>query len=86
MRGKPAATGLELRRKSTLSVAIMLALGGAQTVYAQDESQEAAGAQEVVVTTGTRLRSTGMDLPPAFRLRSSSTSSSAYNRSFQACS
>jgi outer membrane receptor protein involved in Fe transport len=67
MNKKQAATVLGPARKSTLSVAIMLALGGVQTVAnAQDDSedgQEAPGAQEVVVTTGTRLRDTGMDMP-----------------------
>ena len=67
MRGKVAATGFTPGRRTSLSVAIMLALGGTQTAaYAQDagDAQEGtAGAQEVVVTTGTRLRDTGMDLP-----------------------
>ncbi|HUF73619.1 MAG TPA: TonB-dependent receptor [Gammaproteobacteria bacterium] len=65
MKGKQAAAGFVPGRKSSLSVAVMLALGGAQTVaYAQDDAeQQSAGAEEVVITTGTRLRNTGMDMP-----------------------
>ncbi|MGW8370066.1 MAG: TonB-dependent receptor plug domain-containing protein, partial [Gammaproteobacteria bacterium] len=56
------AGGLGPCRVSGLSMAIMIAMGGAQTAaYAQDS--ETAGAQEIVVTTGTRIRNTGMDLP-----------------------
>lgn len=59
------AVGSGPGRKTNLSVAIVLALGGIQTVaHAQDDEQEeAAGPQEVVVTTGTRLRDNGMALP-----------------------
>lgn len=67
MSKKQAAAGPTPARKSALSTAIMLVLGGVQSIaIAQDNAQggqQAAGDQEVVVTTGTRLRSTGMDMP-----------------------
>jgi outer membrane receptor protein involved in Fe transport len=66
MNKKPAAAGQYPARKTPLSVAIVLVLGGAQTIAnAQDgaDDDDAAGSQEVVVSTGTRLRNTGMDMP-----------------------
>jgi outer membrane receptor protein involved in Fe transport len=60
------AAGFVPARKSVLSVAIIAALSGAESVRAQDESEAAAGGNgnvEVVITTGTRIRDTGMDLP-----------------------
>lgn len=64
MRKQHVAAGLSPCRKTNLSVAIMLALGGTQIAQAQDAAQqEAAGEQEIVITTGSRLRDTGMDMP-----------------------
>jgi len=59
MKNGPAA---RIGRKTILSTSILLALSG-NDILAQEESGEDAGSQEVVITTGTRLRSTGMDLP-----------------------
>jgi iron complex outermembrane recepter protein len=48
-----------LGRTSRLAAAIIAALGTAQTVHAQD----AAGDAEEIVVTGSRLRTSGMDMP-----------------------
>ena len=59
MSEKRVATGPG--RKSRLAVAIMAALGGSQSaVFAQDE---AADTGDEITVTGSRLRTTGMDLP-----------------------
>lgn len=53
-------------RSSVLSAAIAVALGGAQPILAQDASVDSAADSnpiDVIVTTGSRLRDTGMDLP-----------------------
>jgi outer membrane receptor protein involved in Fe transport len=61
MMEKQVATGILPCRKSSLAAAILIALGGPQTlVHAQ---QDAAGPTEEVVVTGTRLRASGMDMP-----------------------
>lgn len=53
------ATGLG--RKSRLAVAIMVALGGAQAVVHAQEGAEEPG--DEITVTGTRLRTSGMDMP-----------------------
>src|SRR5690606_8161158 len=61
MRENHAATGLGPCRKSRLPVAIMLAMAGPQTVvYAQGHG---ANLLEEVVITGSRIRTSGMDMP-----------------------
>jgi outer membrane receptor protein involved in Fe transport len=64
--GHRMAAGLSLGRKSSLSAAIIVALGGSQIAHAQDgqnDQQSSNGTEERVVVTGTRLRDTGMDMP-----------------------
>ena len=64
MKSKRTAPGFVPGRRSVLSAAILAALGGAQSALAEDEPAAAGGeAVEVIVTTGSRLRDTGMDLP-----------------------
>jgi len=59
--GGESRTGIGLCRKARLPIAIMVVLGGLESVvYAQDDVQ---GGLEEVLVTGTRIRSTGMDLP-----------------------
>jgi outer membrane receptor protein involved in Fe transport len=63
---KHKAAGFFPVRKSVLSVAILAALSGAQGARAQDQPADAVpntGPVDVIVTTGSRLRDTGMDLP-----------------------
>ncbi|HEX6996885.1 MAG TPA: TonB-dependent receptor [Gammaproteobacteria bacterium] len=58
---KPVAGAVAPYRKSPLAIAIIMALGGpAAVVHAQEDG--AAPTEEVVVT-GTRLRTSGVDLP-----------------------
>jgi len=59
---KHTARGLVPRRKSVLSAAIVAALGGTSPVLAQDVPADG-GPVDVIITTGTRMRDTGMDLP-----------------------
>ena len=62
MKNKRAVRGFVPGRKSVLSAAIMAALGGTMPAFAQDAAADA-GPIDVIVTTGSRLRDTGMDLP-----------------------
>src|SRR5690606_35588343 len=56
-----AAAGIRPCRRSRLPIAIMLAIGGAHTgVYAQDGAD---GVLEEVISTGSRIRTSGMDTP-----------------------
>src|SRR5690606_36221576 len=60
MSSRYAATGIGLCRRSRLPLAIVLALGGAESINAQDEP---GAALEEVVVTGSRIRTSGMDMP-----------------------
>src|SRR5690606_39643204 len=58
---RSAAAGIRPCRRSRLPIAIMLAIGGAHTgVYAQDGAD---GVLEEVISTGSRIRTSGMDTP-----------------------
>ncbi len=60
MRAKLATAAFGRYRKSRLAVAVVVALGASQTtLYAQDEGADL----EEIVITGSRLRTTGIDLP-----------------------
>src|SRR5688572_14593921 len=60
MREKHAAAAFDTLRRSLLTIAIMAALGSAsQAARAQDPSSEL----EEIVITGSRIRTTGMDMP-----------------------
>ena len=54
------AAGIRTGRKSRLAVAIVLALGAGTAAHAQDEQGQAL---EEVISTGSRIRTSGMDTP-----------------------
>src|SRR5262245_7882839 len=61
MREKFAATAFG--RKSHLAVAVMVALGAPQAMlYAQDQAAQGDNLEEIVIT-GSRIRTTGIDMP-----------------------
>ena len=62
MKTKHAARGFVPGRKSVLSAAVIAALGGTPPLLAQDVAADS-GPVDVIVTTGSRLRDSGMDLP-----------------------
>lgn len=49
-------------RKSRLAFAVLVALGGAETLRAQEPTQQGNVSEEITVT-GSRLRTTGIDMP-----------------------
>ena len=61
MSQKRVAAAIGSYRKSRLAAAIMVALGAAQTVQAQEQPGQPA--LEEIFVTGSRLRTSGMDMP-----------------------